>query len=142
MKDDALCTLAQQKPGSEKELAHIRGLDRKTKDRFGKEILRLIVEVKDQPPEPLPPFVKKTKLTPQKLATVQLLNAWVHQRAGELAIAASILAPQKVLEKMVTGDGRSALDGWRDRLIGDDLERILNGTASVRIRGEGVTLQP
>jgi len=37
MKDDVLCTLAQQKPDSDKELSHIRGLDRKTRDRFGKD---------------------------------------------------------------------------------------------------------
>jgi len=124
MKDDVLCTLAQQKPDTPQELAHIRGLDKKARDRFGNELLAGISSAKNTSPEPLPPYVKKTKLTPQKLATLQLLNAWVHQRAGDLAIAASILAPQKVLEK-----------------IGDDLERLLNGTASLQIDDEGVTIR-
>ncbi len=140
MKDDVLCTLAQQKPESVKDLAHIRGLDRKTKDRFGGELLEQIATAKSQPPEPLPAFVKKTKLTPQRAATVQLLNAWVHQRAGDLSIAATTLTPQKTLEKMVCGDGRSALEGWRDRLIGDDLEALLDGTASVQATQNGIKL--
>lgn len=140
MKDDVLCTLAQQKPDSSKELAHIRGLDRKTRDRFGDELIEQISVAKDQTPEPVPEFVKKVKLTPQRHATVQLLNAWVHQRAGELSIAASILAPQKTLEKMVMGDGRDALDGWRDRLIGDDLAEILDGHATLRANSDGIEL--
>ncbi len=140
MKDDVLCTLAQQKPDSEKELSHIRGLDRKTRDRFGQELIEQVNTAKQQTPEPLPPFIKKVKLTPQRLATVQLLNAWVHQRAGELSIAASILAPQKTLEKMVMGDGRAALDGWRDRLIGEDLDAILSGKATVQAKGDGIQL--
>ena len=140
MKDEVLATLAQQKPDSEKELGHIRGLDRKTRDRFGAELLAEIARAKNSDPEPLPPFVKKVKLTPERLACVQLLNAWVHQRAGELSIAASILAPQKTLEKMVSGSGRDALEGWRDRLIGDDLQSILNGEASVCVTGDGIKL--
>jgi len=140
MKDDVLCTLAQQKPDSENELSHIRGLDRKTRDRFGKELIELIDKAKDEMPEPVPPFIKKVKLTPERLAQVQLLNAWVHQRAGELAIAASILAPQKTLEKMVSGDGRGALDGWRDQLIGADLEALLEARAHLVVKDGGITL--
>ncbi len=140
MKDDVLCTLAQQKPDSVNELSHIRGLDRKTRDRFGQELVDQIDAAKDQTPEPVPPFIKKVKLTPHRLATVQLLNAWVHQRAGDLSIAASILAPQKTLEKMVSGDGRAALDGWRDRLVGDDLDAILNGQAQIHATPEGIGL--
>jgi len=141
MKDDVLCTLAQQKPDSIKELSHIRGLDRKTRDRFGSELIEQINTAKDQTPEPVPPFIKKIKLTPQRLATVQLLNAWVHQRAGDLSIAASILAPQKTLEKMVSGDGRQALEGWRDRLIGDDLEALLTGDGHLKATSDGIQLK-
>lgn len=140
MKDDVLCTLAQQQPDSIEELGHIRGLDRKTRDRFGNELVAEILRAKEIGPEPLPDFIKKVKLTPQRLACVQLLNAWVHQRAGDLSIAASILAPQKTLEKMASGDGRAALDGWRDRLIGDDLEAILDGHASVSATPDGIKL--
>jgi len=140
MKDDVLCTLAQQQPESDKDLSHIRGLDRKTRDRFSNELLAEIARAKESDPEPLPAFIKKVKLTPQRLACVQLLNAWVHQRAGDLSIAASILAPQKTLEKMALGDGRAALNGWRDLLIGDDLEAILNGHASVCATDEGIEL--
>ncbi len=140
LKDDVLLTLAQQRPDSETELGHIRSLDRKTRDRFGQELLGIIRNGKDAIPEPVPPFAKKQKLNAANLAKVQLLNAWVHQRAHELNIAAGLLAPQKLLEKMVTGDGRSALRGWRDPLLGEELSALLDGSATLSCAPSGLVI--
>ena len=140
IKDDVLLTLAQQRPDSETELSHIRSLDRKSRERFGKELLDIIAQARGATPQPLPPFTKKQKLDASNLARVQVLNAWVHQRAGELNIAAGLLGPQQMLEKMVTGDGRSALRGWRDPLIGEELAALLQGRASLACTDTGVVL--
>ncbi|MFK7857880.1 MAG: ribonuclease D [Granulosicoccus sp.] len=140
LKDDILLTLAQQRPDSDKELDHIRSLDRKTRERFGNELLAIIANGRGATPEPLPPFSKKQKLNATNLARLQLLNAWVHQRAHELNIAPGLLAPQKTLEKMVTGDGRSALKGWRDPLLGADLAALLEGRASLISAKAGLEL--
>ena len=140
VKDDILCTLAQQRPDSEAELSHIRSLDRKTRERFGEELLNIIAQGRNSKPQPLPPFTKKQKLDASNLARMQVLNAWVHQRAGELNIAAGLLGPQQMLEKMVTGDGRSALRGWRDPLLGEDLSALLQGRASLACTDSGVVL--
>ena len=140
LKDDVLLNIAQQQPDSATELTHIRSLERKTRERFGDEILAVIEAAKDQEPEPLPPFAKKQKLNGANLARVQLLNAWVFQRSQELGIAPTILAPQKLLEKMVTSDGRSALSGWRDPLLGDDLTALLEGRATISSTSKGLVL--
>ncbi len=140
LKDDVLLNIAQQQPDSTTELAHIRSLERKTRERFGDEILAVIEAARDQEPEPLPPFAKKQKLNSANLARVQLLNAWVFQRSLELGIAPTILAPQKLLEKMVTSDGRSALSGWRDPLLGDDLTALLEGRATISSTSKGLVL--
>jgi len=141
IKDDVLMSIAQQQPDSLEELGHIRSLDRKTRERFGAELVDVVVQARILTPEPQPPFNKKQKLNSANLARVQLLNAWVHQRAHELNIAASLLAPQKVLEKMVTGDGRAALSGWRDPLLGEDLEALLKQQAQLSVGKEGLQLQ-
>ena len=127
-------------PNSTVELGHIRSLERKTRDKFGKELLEIIASAKEQEPQALPPMNRKQKLNNANLARLQLLTAWVYQRATELAIAPSLLAPQKVLEKMVTGDGRSALQGWRDPLLGDDLESLLAGDAKLAVSKTGLAL--
>lgn len=141
IKDDVLLSLAQQLPDSEQELGHIRSLERKTRERFGVELINIVTQGRGATPEPLPPFVKKQKLNALNLARVQLLNAWVHQRAAELSIAPGLLAPQKTLEKMVTGDGRAALRGWRDPLLGDDLTALLDGRASLSSGKSALTLK-
>ncbi len=142
LKDDVLLNIAQQQPDSAEELAHIRSLERKTRERFGAEILAVVASAKELTPEPLPPFSKKQKLNGGNLARLQLLNAWVHQRGDELNIAPALLAPQKVLEKMVTGDGRAALSGWRDSLLGEDLAALLDGQAVLSCTRQGLTLTP
>ncbi len=140
LKDDVLLSLAQQRPDNDKELEHIRSLDRKARDRFGQELLSIIKNGKGATPEPVSPFAKKQKLNAANLAKVQLLNAWVHQRAFDLNIAAGLLAPQKLLEKMVTGDGRSALRGWRDPLLGEELAALLDGSVALSTTPNGLML--
>jgi len=137
MKDDVLLALAQQRPDSDEELGHVRGLDRKTRERHAGELLTLIAEAATRTPEPVPPFAKKKKLDAGLLARVQLLDAWVHQRGLELGIAPGLLAPPKLLERMVTGDAREALAGWRDPLLGDDLEALIEGRQGLAAASTG-----
>ena len=141
MKDDVLTSLAQQQPTDHNELGHIRGLDKRTRDRFGKEIVAVINEARSRTPEPLPAFKKKLKATPAVLARVQLLDAWVHHRAAELDIAPGLLAPPSILEKLVTTDNPDAVSGWRDALIGEELRKLIAGELSVRATDHGLALQ-
>lgn len=140
LKDDVLLNIAQQQPDSKQELGHIRGLERKTRDRFGDELLQVVETAAANKPDPLPAFVKKQKLTTARQARVQLLNAWVYQRAQELNIAPGLLMPAKTLERMVTGEGRSALKGWRDPLLGKQLSALLSGDASLSVSASGLEL--
>lgn len=140
LKDEVLLNIAQQQPDSDKELGHIRGLERKTRQRFGDEFLQLIKTARTSEPVPLPAFVKKQKLSAAKQARLQLLNAWVYQRAHELNIAPGLLMPPKILERMVAGEGRSAIKGWRDPLLGDQLSALLNGKATLSVAASGLQL--
>lgn len=141
IKDDAICTLAQQKPTDEQELTHIRTLERKTRDRYGKELLQIIREASDTSPIPLPAAKKKQKLSAARQAQVQLLNAWTHQKAHELSIAASILAPQKILEQCVTDSPEAALLGWRAPLLASDFTKLLAGQATLQAAENGLKLE-
>ena len=136
MKDDVMAALAQQRPDSDAELGHVRGLDRKTRERHGEALLALIGEAAGRTPEPLPKSIRKKKLDAALLARVQLLDAWVHQRGADLGIAPGLLAPPKLLERVVTGEGRAALGGWREPLLGEDVEALLEGRGALA-RGEG-----
>ncbi len=141
VKDDVLCSIAQLQPDSLDELNHVRGLDAKSRQRFGKEIVELINEAKARTPEPLPPFSKKKKLNAVSLSRIQLLNAWAHQRASELDINATILAPPKILEKCVTSGCEEALHGWRSPLLLEDFSAILDGKLAVIASENGLQLK-
>jgi len=140
MKDEILLTLARQQPHNLSELTHIRGLDRKVRERFGEELIKLIDQARTNTPQALPAFVKKRKLNSTNLSRLQMLNAWAHQRAAELDIAPGLLAPAKVLENSVTGDARTALAGWREPLLADDFEALLDGRCSIRINATALEL--
>ncbi len=140
MKDEVLTLLAQQQPTDVEELAHIRGLDRRTRERYAEELVSLIAEARQRDPEPLPPFRKKLKTSPATQARIQLLDAWVHHRAAELDIAPGLLAPPALLEQFVAGDGQEALPGWRDALIGEALSKLISGEASLRATRSGLAL--
>ncbi|MEE9335979.1 MAG: ribonuclease D [Granulosicoccaceae bacterium] len=141
IKDDAICTLAQQKPVNEDELSRIRTLERKTQDRYGKEILQIVSEAKDVTPMPLPESKKKKKLGAASQAQIQLLNAWAHHKAHELNIATSILAPQKLLEQSVIESPSDALAGWRTPLLVEDFTALLNGNATLQATDNGLKLK-
>lgn len=140
IKDDVLCSIAQIQPDTIDELSHVRGLDKKSRDRFGAELVALIKSASAITPEPAPAFIKKKKLGAADHARVALLNAWVQQRASELEINASILAPQKLLEKCVISGTEQALGGWRAPLLGNDFNDILDGKRSVAVGLNGLEL--
>lgn len=140
IKDEVLCSIAQMQPDTIDELSHVRGLDKKSRDRFGAEIIELIKTASVQTPQPAPEFIKKKKLDAANLARVALLNAWVQQRATELDINSAILAPPKLLEKCVTTGTQQALGGWRASLLSDDFNDILDGKRSVSVGPDGLLL--
>jgi ribonuclease D len=140
MKDDVLCSLAQQLPDSIDELSHIRGLDKKSKDRYGKELVALIADARVQTPLPAPEFVKKKKMTAIALTRVAMLNAWTVQKAAELKINPGILAPPKLIEQCATGFAQDALQGWRKPLLLQDFNAIIRGNHAIRVTDGGLQL--
>ncbi|MBX2884699.1 MAG: ribonuclease D [Granulosicoccus sp.] len=138
LKDDVLMALAKLQPGNISELSHIRGIDQKSRDRYGSDIVAVVNSAKKNKPDPLPPFVKKNKLDSSDRAKLQLLNTWVHQRASDLKIAPGLLVPAKTLERLIQGDRSDALKGWREPLVSDQLNKLLDGKASLSLSESGI----
>ena len=142
MKDEIITAIAQQQPTNTDELAHIRGLDKRTRDRHGEALVQLVRDARTREPIPHPPHRKKPKATPATLARTRLLDAWVHQRAAELDIAPGLLAPPEQLERIALGEGREALPGWRDALVGEALQGIARGELAVVAGATGLQTTP
>ena len=141
MKDETITTIAQQRPTSGEELARVRGLDRRTREAHGEALVALVSDAAAREPVPHAPFRKKPKATPATLARARLLDAWVHHRAAELDIAPGTLVPAERLERIALGDGREALAGWRDGLVGETLDGIAAGRLAVVATDRGLELR-
>lgn len=128
LKDDVLIDLAKQMPVDESELKHIRGLSDGLRRQHGSAITALIKKARDTKPEKfiIPP--RKSKLTSNQDASLDVLSAVVKTHATRLRINPSILAPRKSLEELITGKRDTAImQGWRRQLIGQALCSVLDG---------------
>ena len=99
MKDEVLTAIAQLRPATVAELAEVRGLDRRMRERHGEAIVRAVTEAAEREPVPHERGARRAKATPATLARARLLDAWVHHRAAELDIAPATLVPPAALER-------------------------------------------
>jgi len=127
MKDDALLDIARLKPADDDELARIRSLSDGARKRHAAALLQLVRDCAGRQPRPLPRR-RKGKPSAAQEAVLALLEAVVQQRATEHDINPAQLAPRRELERMLrSGDGSLVEPGWRQRLVGAELRRVLDG---------------
>lgn len=132
--DLALAGIAHRPPASVGELRHVRGLDRGLAPARAAELLDAVRAGLALAPEQirLPPADDVDRdLKP----AVSLASAWVSQLARDLRIDASLLATRGDLNALLRGDPTARVArGWRARLIGEPLDRLLRGDAALAFR--------
>ena len=134
VKDDVLLDLAKQMPVNTAELKHIRGLSEGSIRNYGKSLVQCIEESKKLTPKVLEYSKRKTKLTPNQDAMLDLLTTVVKIHARDLEINPSILAPRKSIESLIQGNTDTAVtQGWRGKLIGPALQSVLSGEKQLHI---------
>jgi len=118
--DAALRALALKAPRTAAQLATIAELAPGFVERSGEAILREIAAA--ELPAQLAPLAARARPDPEEQAQVRRLAAIVQKRAGELGVAAEILATRRELEGIVRG-ARDAevLGGWRRAAVGEEL---------------------
>ncbi len=143
LKDEVLLDIARLLPAREQDLRHLRGVSEGTARRHGAAILACVRDARDRTPEPPAPRRGGRRLAPAEDALVDLLMAVVRLRAPQQRLSPSILAPRGELERLVAGDPDSGvLKGWRRRLIGEELQRVLRGEDALRVRDGTLLVGP
>lgn len=132
--DDVLLEIARQAPSAMDRLARIRGLPESVLHREGEQILRLVREAQESPPERWPVLEPRLLLTEEQEAQADTLMAAARHCAAANAINVELLVTRRELEALVTG-GREApvLQGWRRGLLGELLLDLLEGRRRLRI---------
>jgi ribonuclease D len=135
IKDDVLADIARQRPNNMAELGRVRGLNERTVKRRGDTILSIINQSGDKQPQALPDYVKSPKPSVEQEAIVDLLNAVVHLRAAQQQLNPAQLASHKELQRLVLGEhDLHILNGWRRKLIGEELQAVLAGDRHLGIK--------
>jgi ribonuclease D len=139
--DLAVLGIAQRQPTNEKELSQARGVDERfSRGKPAVEILAAVAEGKlAEPPDARP---GGDDLERDLRPAVSLVSAWVSQVARSERIDASILATRSDLVAFLARDPDARLaHGWRAELLGDDLNRLVQGRAALTFeRGDGLRL--
>lgn len=132
--DEVLVEIAKRAPKNRDALSALRSLHDRVVQQHGDEILSrvargLAVRNEDRP-EP-PPLRSED---PARARLVDLMDLLVQVRARETGVGRNVLATRLDLDRVAsvhfgetTEDPPAILTGWRGRLVGDDLRRLLDG---------------
>jgi ribonuclease D len=132
--DDVIIDLAQRAPGQIEDLGALRRLHPREIERSGAQLIEAIARGLNCPTEDRPQLPKIRDDDTDLNLAIDLLATFVKLRGREVEIAATYLGNKKDISVFAyahkAGRDRSDLQlgrGWRYELVGQDLERILDG---------------
>ncbi len=142
IRDDVLIEIARATPQTVQELSQTRGLNERSLHKYGKQIIDRVNASKEQAPRPLSrKAYNKIKLTTQQEEIVDLLQVFIRLRANENSLNPTALATRKTVEKFVCGYPNSLNEGWKNHMIGQDLQAILEGKKIFSVKNGKVHLE-
>jgi ribonuclease D len=134
VKDETLMDLAKQQPVDLASLAAVRGVGDGLAKRHGAELLKILAESADKPPER---ERAPTALTARQDALVDALYAVLRLKAASGEVSAASLANRAELERLVRGErDLEIVKDWRLAMAGQALLDFLDGKQAL-VAGEG-----
>jgi len=141
LSDELLVALARRDALDAAAIESLRASSGKKARRFADEILRAWQRGHTTPPEAWPNWPPSPTNTPGTQQRKQLLDALARMRAESCGVAVSILAPKEELMALASWGANpndkepalAILSGWRRKLIGEDLLRLLRGEIALAI---------
>ena len=138
IRDDVLLELARRTPATVAALRATRGFHPSEADRNGEAVLGVIRHGLALPEAEWPEIPRVRRIEPESAGQVDLLQAVLKARAEEEEIAPSLLASASDLQALVAAKPAQRehlelpiLHGWRRKLAGELLLRVLEGTLHV-----------
>jgi ribonuclease D len=135
--DLAVLGIAQRQPKTTHDLVQARGVEeRHSKGNLGKEILDAVAD--GQRNDIDLPAPDGEDLDRSLRPAVALVSAWMADLARKQRVDTSLLATRADLVALLRGDDDARLlTGWRAELVGDDIQRLVQGKAGLTFDGRG-----
>ena len=125
--DSLLLELARVMPASLDDLRSWSSIKRRFIRDHGADVVRVIASAREQPRVQWPVVDDRLVLNPQQEALLNALQALLRSRAAEYHLDVSVLGSRKHLQQWVTqGEPGPFAQGWRARLLGDELQQLIN----------------
>ncbi len=133
--DEALVEVARRAPRDAQSLLSLRGVEGRLSRSATDALLAAVEAGRAIPDDELPSMARRPALRSGE-GVVELLTAHVRARSVEHDVAAPVLAPRGDIEAMAAGrvEGNPLMEGWRRRLIGQELLDLLEGRVALRVR--------
>jgi ribonuclease D len=135
--DLAVLGIAQRQPKNAHDLVQARGVEeRHSRGNLGKEILDAVADGQRSDIEL--PAPDGEELDRALRPAVALVSAWMADLARKQRVDTSLLATRADLVALLRGDSDARLlSGWRAELVGDDIQRLVQGKAGLTFDGRG-----
>ena len=135
--DLAVLGIAQRQPKTTHDLSQARGVEeRHSKGNLGKEILDAVADGQRNAIDLPPPDGED--LDRQLRPAVTLVSAWMADLARRQRVDTTLLATRADLVALLRGDADARLlQGWRAELVGDGVQRLIQGKAGLTFDGRG-----
>lgn len=135
--DLAILGIAQKQPKTVEELAHARGIDeRHWRGNLGREIIAAVHEGSQH--EVHLPAAEGDELDRNMRPAITLVSAWVSELARQEKIDTALLGTRGDIVALLRNDPDARLaTGWRAELLGDQVKRLVEGTAALTFDGKG-----
>ncbi len=143
MDDDVITNIAKRPPITVEALYKVPHIKSSSVKLYGAQWIELIDEVFQQSPEEWPqPPPKVPTATLQEEALIQLCMAYVQQVAIEYKLNLPSVANRNDILAILRlkTDEKPVLKGWRNQLIGKDLNLINSGRVSIKIELDKIVL--
>lgn len=143
MSDEVIVHIAKRPPQTVQALYKVPNIKSSAVKAHGEQWIALIDEVFNLAAEDYPSVpAKPLKETHQEEIMLHLANAYLHQVALDYNMNASHLINKNQLLSLMRAPNQSHLTGWRQALIGEPLQALLQGQASLKMVDSQLHLLP
>lgn len=135
--DLAILGISQKQPRSVEELSQSRGIDeRHWRGNQGKEIIAAVSAGLQA--EVQLPAAEGDELDRNLRPAITLVSAWVSELSRQEKIDTTLLATRSDIVSLLRHDPDARLSsGWRAALLGDKVQRLVDGRAGLTFDGRG-----
>ena len=142
--DESIIEISRRAPKTADELTAIRGVADKVGRGAQAGLLGAVVSGLEVSDGDLPSLEKRRRPVGDVDAAVDLMIALVRLRAREHGVAMPLMASRDDLERLAAGEKEASplLEGWRKKMVGDELVALIDGRLQVRLDGGALVVEP